>query len=113
VLDSERLFSEPSPPDDLWERAIQRTASALRECDGTSIDVAKLLIHNFESASRNRKRAQVRILPMSDSAGSVSVEDAVVAKFDLKKAMGDLHPKDRELFMLHFMTGRSWAELAE
>jgi hypothetical protein len=26
---SERLFREPSPPDDLWERAIQRTASAL------------------------------------------------------------------------------------
>ena len=40
---SERLFSEPSPPDDLWERAIQRTASALREGDGTSMDAAKLL----------------------------------------------------------------------
>ena len=110
---SERLFSEPSPPDDLWERAIQRTASALLEGDDTSIDVAQILIRNFESASRNRKRAQVRILPMSDSAGSVCIEDAVVAKLDLKKAMSDLHPKDRELFMLHFMTGRSWAEIAE
>jgi hypothetical protein len=65
---SERLFSEPYPPDDLWERAVQRTASALRECDGTSIDVAKLLIRNFENISRHRKRVQVRILPMSDSA---------------------------------------------
>jgi DNA-directed RNA polymerase specialized sigma24 family protein len=27
--------------------------------------------------------------------------------------MSDLHPKDREIFMLHFMTGRSWAEIAE
>jgi hypothetical protein len=63
--------------------------------------VAQILIRNFESASRNRKRAQVRILPMSDSAGSVCIENAVVAKLDLKKAMGDLHPKDRELFMLH------------
>ena len=34
---SERLFSDPSPPDDLWERAVQRTASALREGDGTSL----------------------------------------------------------------------------
>jgi hypothetical protein len=101
---SEWLFSERYPPDDLWERAVQRTASALREGDGTSIDVAKLLIRNFENASRNRKRAQVRILPMSDSAGSVSVEDAVVAKLDFKKVMSDLHPKDQELFMLHFMT---------
>ena len=50
---------------------------------------------------------------MSDSAGSVSVEDAVVAKLDFKKIMSDLHPKDREIFMLHFMTGRSWAEIAE
>jgi hypothetical protein len=112
-LISEWLLSEPYPPDDLWERAIQRTASALREGDSTSMDVAKLLIRNFENASRNRKRAQVRILPMSDSAGSVSVEDAVVAKLDFKKVMSDLHPKDRELFMLHFMTGRSWAEIAE
>jgi Sigma-70, region 4 len=110
---SERLLTEPYPPDDLWERAVQRTASALREGDGTSIDVAKLLIRNFEAASRNRKRGQVRILPMSDAAGSVCIEDAVVAKLDLKKAMSDLHPKDRELFMLHFMTGRSWAEIAE
>jgi hypothetical protein len=37
-LISERLFTEPYPPDDLWERAIQRTASALREGDGTSVD---------------------------------------------------------------------------
>ncbi|HTF61974.1 MAG TPA: sigma factor-like helix-turn-helix DNA-binding protein [Edaphobacter sp.] len=110
---SERLFSEPYPPNDLWERAIQRTASALREDDGTSMDVAKLLIRNFENASRNRKRGQVRILPMSEAAGSVSIEDAVVAKLDFKKLMSDLHPKDRELFMLHFMTGRSWAEIAE
>jgi DNA-directed RNA polymerase specialized sigma24 family protein len=110
---SERLFSEPYPADDLWERAVQRTASALREGDGTSMDVAKLLIRNFENASRNRKRGQVRILPMSDSAGSISVEDAVVAKLDFKKIMSDLHPKDREIFMLHFMTGRSWAEIAE
>jgi hypothetical protein len=110
---SERLFSEPSPPDDLWERAIQRTASGLLEGDDTSMDVAQILIRNFESASRNRKRAQVRILPMSDSAGSVCIEDAVVAKLDLKKVMSDLHPKDRELFMLHFMTGRSWVEIAE
>ena len=110
---SERLFCEPYPPDDLWERAVQRTASALREGDGTSMDAAKLLIRNFETASRNRKRRQVRILPMSDSAGSVCIEDAVVAKLDLKKIMSDLHPKDRELFMLHFMTGRSWAEIAE
>jgi DNA-directed RNA polymerase specialized sigma24 family protein len=50
---------------------------------------------------------------MSDSAGSVCIEDAVVAKLDLKKVMSDLHPKDRELFMLHFMTGRSWVEIAE
>ena len=110
---SERLFSDPYPPDDLWERAVQRTASALREGDGTSMDVAKLLIRNFENASRNRKRGQVRILPMSDAAGSISVEDAVVAKLDFKKIMSDLHPKDREIFMLHFMTGRSWAEIAE
>jgi DNA-directed RNA polymerase specialized sigma24 family protein len=110
---SERLLCEPSPPDDLWERAIQRTASALREGDDTSMDVAQVLIRNFEIASRNRKRAQVRILPMSDSAGSVCIEDAVVVKLDSKKAMSDLHPKDRELFMLHFMTGRSWAEIAE
>jgi hypothetical protein len=110
---SERLFSEPSPPEDLWERAVQRTASALREGDGTSIDAAQLLIRNFEAVSRNRKRGQVRILPMSDAAGSVSVEDAVVARLDFKKLMSDLHPKDRELFMLHFMTGRSWAEIAE
>lgn len=110
---SERLFCEPYPPDDLWERAVQRTASALREGDGTSMDAAKLLIRNFETTSRNRKRRQGRILPMSDSAGSVCIEDAVVAKLDLKKAMSDLHPKDRELFMLHFMTGRSWAEIAE
>jgi hypothetical protein len=60
---SERVFCEPYPPDDLWERAIQRTASGLLEGDDKSIDVAKLLIRNFESASRNRKRAQVRILP--------------------------------------------------
>jgi len=26
---SERLFSEPSPPDDLWERAIQRIGAKL------------------------------------------------------------------------------------
>jgi hypothetical protein len=110
---SERLFTEPYPPDDLWERAIQRTASALRENDDTSLDVAHLLIRNFENASRNRRRGQVRILPMSDAAGSVSVEDAVVAKLDFKKIMSDLHPKDREIFMLHFMTGRSWAEIAE
>ena len=110
---SERLFSEPSPPDDLWERAIERTASALREGDGTSIDVAKLLIRNFENASRNRKRAQVCILPMSDSAGSVCIEDEVVAKLDFTTIMSDLHPKDRELFMLHFMTGRSWGEIAK
>jgi hypothetical protein len=110
---SERLFTEPYPPNDLWERAVQRTASALREGDGTSIDAAQLLIRNFEAASRNRKRGQVRILPMSDAAGSVSVEDAVVAKLDFKKLMNDLHPKDRELFMLHFMTGRSWVEIAE
>lgn len=110
---SERLFCEPHPPDDLWERAIQRTASALREGDDSSIDVAKLLIRNFENTSRNRKRAQVCILPMSDSAGSVCIEDAVVAKLDFKKIMRDLHPKDRELLMLHFMTGRSWAEIEE
>ena len=110
---SERLFCEPYPPDDLWERAIQRTASGLLEGDDTSMDVAKLLIRNFENASRHRKRAQVRILPMSDSAGSVCIEDAVVAKLDFKKIMSDLHPKDRELFMLHFMTGRSWVEIAE
>jgi DNA-directed RNA polymerase specialized sigma24 family protein len=77
------------------------------------MDVSKLLIRNFEAASRNRKRGQVRILPISDSAGSVSVQDAVVAKLDLKKVMSDLHPKDRELLLLHFMTGRSWAEIAE
>jgi len=110
---SERLFSEPSPPDDLWERAIQRTASALREGDGTSADAAKLLIRNFENASRSRKRGHVRILPMSDSAGSVSIEDAVVAKLDFNKIMRGLHPKDRELLMLHFIAGRSWAEIAE
>ena len=110
---SERLFSEPHPPDDLWERAIQRTASGLREGDDTSIDVAKLLIRNFENTSRNRKRAQVCMLPMSDSAGSVCIEDAVVAKLDFKKIMSHVHPKDRELFILHFMTGRSWAEIAE
>ena len=110
---SERLFCEPYPPDDLWERAIQRTASALREGDDTSIDVAKLLIRNFENTSRNRKRAQVCILPMSDSVGSVCIEDAVVAKLDFKKVMSHVHPKDRELLMLHFMTGRSWAEIAE
>jgi hypothetical protein len=109
---SERLFSEPSPPDDLWERAIQRTASGLLEGDDTSIDAAKLLIRNFENASRSRKRAQVRILPMSDAVGSVSIEDAVVAKLDFKKIMSHVHPKDRELLMLHFMTGRRWAEIA-
>ena len=110
---SERLFCEPHPPDDLWERAIQRTASAMREGDDTSIDVAKLLIRNFENISRNRKRAQVCILPMSDSAGSVCIEDAVVAKLDFKKMMSHVHPKERELLMLHFMAGRSWAEIAE
>jgi DNA-directed RNA polymerase specialized sigma24 family protein len=78
-----------------------------------SIDAARLLIRNFENASHNRKRGQVRTLPVSDSAGSVSIEDAVVAKLDFKKIMSDLHPKDRALFMLHFMTGRSWAEIAE
>jgi hypothetical protein len=110
---SERLFLEPYPPDDLWQRAIQRTASGLLEGDDTSIDVAKLLIRNFENASRNRKRAELRILPMSGSAGSVCIEDAVVAKLDLKKIMSHVHPKDRELLMLHFMAGRSWAEIAE
>jgi hypothetical protein len=110
---SERLFSEPSPPDDLWERAIQRTASGLREGADTSMDVAQLLIRNFENASRSRKRAQVRILPMSDSAGSVSIEDAVVAKLDFRKIMSHVHPKGRELLMLHFIAGRSWAEIAE
>jgi len=83
---SERLFSEPCPPDDLWERAIQRTASGLLEGDDMSMDVANLLNRNFENASRNRKRAQVRILPMSDSAGSVSIEDVVVAKLDFKRS---------------------------
>ena len=110
---SERLFSEPYPPDDLWERAIQRTASGLREGDDTSMDVAQLLTRNFENASRSRKRAKVRILPMSDSAGAVSIEDAVVDKLDFKKIMSHVHPKDRELLMLHFMTGRSWAEIAK
>jgi DNA-directed RNA polymerase specialized sigma24 family protein len=110
---SERLFSEPSPPDDLWERAIRRTASGLREGDDTSMDVAQVLIRNFETTSRSRKRAQVRILPMSDAAGSVSIEDAVVAKLDFKKIVSHVHPKDRELLLLHFMTGRSWAEIAE
>ena len=110
---SERVFCEPYPPDDLWERAIQRTASGLLEGDDKSIDVAKLLIRNFEAASRNRKRAQVRILPMSDSAGSVCIEDTVVAKLDFKKIMSHVHPKDRELLMLHFVAGRSWAEIAD
>jgi DNA-directed RNA polymerase specialized sigma24 family protein len=110
---SERLFCEPHPPDDLWERAIRRTASALREGDDTSMDVAKLLIRNFENASRHRKRAQVCILPMSDSAGSVCIEDAVVAQLDFKKIMSHVHPKDRELLMLHFIAGRSWPEIAE
>ena len=50
---------------------------------------------------------------MSDSAGSVSIEHAVVAKLDFKTIMSDLHPRDRELLMLHFMAGRSWAEIAE
>jgi RNA polymerase sigma factor (sigma-70 family) len=50
---------------------------------------------------------------MSDSAGSACIEDAVVAKLDLKKIMSHVHPKDRELLMLHFMAGRSWAEIAE
>lgn len=110
---SQRLFRDPHPPEDLWERSIQRTASALVVGDGTSINVQGLLLYNFENASRSRKRGQRRMLPMSDSAGSVVIEDAVVAKLDLKKVMSHIHPKDRELLMLHFMAGRSWAEIAE
>jgi hypothetical protein len=110
---SQRLFREPYPPDDLWVRAIQRTASALLEGDDTSMDAARLLVRNFENAARNRKRAQFRLLPIADSAGSVCTEDAVVAQLDCKKIMNNLDPKDRELLMLRFMAGRSWVEIAE
>ncbi len=110
---SQRLLREPYPPEDLWERAIQRTASVLLEGQQKSIDAAQLLLRHFEVVSRNRKRAQNATIPMSDSAGSFCIEDAVVAQLDLKKIMSSLDPKDRELLLLRFMAGRSWVEIAE
>ena len=109
---SQRLLHEPRPPDDLWERAIQRTASVLRERHPAPMDAAPLLIQNFKLVARKRKIAQRRMLPISEAAGAICLEDAVVAQLDVKKIMRSLDPKDRELLMLRFMGGRSWVEIA-
>jgi RNA polymerase sigma factor (sigma-70 family) len=109
---SQRLLHEPRPPDDLWERAIQRTASALRKRHPAPVDAPSLLIQNFKLAARKRKMAQSRTLPISEAAGSICIENAVVAQLDLKKIMRSLDPKDRELLTLRFMAGRSWVEIA-
>ena len=109
---SQRLLHEPRPPDDLWERAIQRTASVLRERHPAPVDAPSLLIQNFKLAARKRKIEQSRMLPISETAGSICIEDAVVAQLDFKKIMGSLDSEDRELLTLRFMAGRSWVEIA-
>jgi hypothetical protein len=109
---SQRLLHEPRPPDELWERAIQRTASVLRKSHPAPTDAPSLLIHNFALVASKRKVARSRILPISEAAGSIHIEDAVVAQLDLKKILRSLDPQDRELLILRFMAGRSWVEIA-
>jgi DNA-directed RNA polymerase specialized sigma24 family protein len=76
------------------------------------VDAPSLLIQHFKLAARKRKLTQSRMLPISETAGSICIEDAVVAQLDVKKIMRSLDPKDRELLMLRFMGGRSWVEIA-
>jgi RNA polymerase sigma factor (sigma-70 family) len=109
---SQRMLREARPPDDLWERAIQRTASVLLEGPVTPKDASALLIRNFLQVARKRKTAQSRMLPISEAAAAISMEDAVVAQIDLKKFMSNLDPEDREILMLRFIAGRSWVEIA-
>jgi hypothetical protein len=109
---SQRLLHESHPPNDLWDRAVRRTASVLLEKYPVPTDAPLLLVHNFATAARRRKVAQSRMLPMFDAAASLCIEDAVVAQLDLKKIMCNLDPEDRELIMLRFIGGRSWVELA-
>jgi DNA-directed RNA polymerase specialized sigma24 family protein len=109
---SQRLLREPRPPDDLWESAIQRTASVLRERHPAPMDAASLLIQSFKLAARNQKIAQSRMLSISDAAGAICIEDAVVAQLDFRKIMHTLEPTDREVLMLRFIAGRSWVEIA-
>ena len=109
---SQRLLHEARPPDDLWERAIQRTASVLLESSPAPLDASSLLIRNFLRVARKRKAAQSRMLPISEVATAISIEDAVVAQLDFKKIMRSLDPEDREILILRFMAGRSWVEIA-
>jgi DNA-directed RNA polymerase specialized sigma24 family protein len=109
---SQRMLREPRPPDDLWERALQRTASVLLERPRTPMDASSLLTRNFLQVARKRKTAQGRMLPISEAAAAISIEDAVVAQIDFKKIMRNLDPEDREILLLRFMAGRSWVEIA-
>jgi hypothetical protein len=52
------------------------------------------------------------MLPISEAAGSICIEDAVVAQLDFRKIMASLDSEDRELLTLRFMARRSWVEIA-
>jgi hypothetical protein len=41
------------------------------------MDAASLLSQNFKLAARKRKLTQSRMLPISETAGSICIEDAI------------------------------------
>jgi len=60
-----------------------------------------------------RRRTSRNEAPLDDGLGRASPESSGVLKEQLRRAIGQLDPKDAELFVLRFVEGMSNGELAQ
>jgi RNA polymerase sigma factor (sigma-70 family) len=110
-----KLLRQSAPPGELWENAIRRTVVDLRERPSDTVDPARSILRYFELSARRLKADQLRMVSLPENrelCSPANLENAIVAKLDLEKAMASLNPEERELILLRYGNQGSWRAMA-
>jgi RNA polymerase sigma-70 factor (ECF subfamily) len=109
-----RVTGNPADAEDVLQTVFMRVLH-----QDTALDPETTPASYFRRAATNasldilRRRTSRNEAPLDEGFGRASPESPAVLKEQLRRAIGQLNPKDAELFVLRFVEGMSNGELAE
>ena len=109
-----RVTGNPADAEDAMQTVFMRVLN-----QGESLAADSTPKSYFKRAATNasvdilRRRTSRNEAPLDEGLGRASPESPAVVKEQLRQAIGQLDPRDAELFVLRFVEGMSNGELAE
>jgi RNA polymerase sigma-70 factor, ECF subfamily len=113
-----RTTGEPQAADDLLQDCYYRLLRARVEFESEA-HRRHYLFRIAANLALDRRRRPSRELPLGDALDDTShpvapsLDDAVAARRDVGRALGELRPRDRDLLWFAYAQGLTHAEIAE